>query len=311
MTRTSAPTIAAALLAGCLLAAASAHAGVRAVDDRGDAVALSSPATRIVTLAPNAAELVAAAGAADRIVGVVKGTDQPASLRDRVVVGDVNGLDLERLVALAPDLVVTWPWTTPAQVDLLRHRGVAVFVVDPRTIDGIPSDIERLGIVTGTQASARLAAGRFREQMRDATKDVAAPRLRVFYEISDVPLFTLGGRHLVSQAIERCGGDNVFARLPLPAPQVNLESVLASDPQVIVAGTDDARRPAWLDAWSRWRALAAVRLHNLYTVDANLLHRPGPRFAQGVAELCRVLANARERLGSDAYRRSEARAVER
>jgi iron complex transport system substrate-binding protein len=149
---------------------------------------------------------------------------------------------------------------------------------------------------------------RFRDQVREATKDVKSPRLRVFYEVSDMPLFTLGGRHLVSQAIERCGGENVFARLTLPAPQVGLESVLAADPQVIVAGTDDARRPAWLDAWSRWRALDAVRRHNLYTVDANLLHRPGPRFAAGMAALCRVLANAREAIGSDAYHRVEAHA---
>jgi iron complex transport system substrate-binding protein len=286
------------------LAAATAHAAVQSIDDRAHAIALPKPAARIVTLAPNAAELVAAAGAADRIVGVVKGTDQPASLRDRAIVGDVNGLDLERIVALAPDLIVTWPWTTPAQVDLLRRRGIAVFVVDPSAIDGIASDIERLGIVTGTGAIARSAAAQFRADVREATRNVAPPRLRVFYEVSDVPLFTLGGKHLVSQAIERCGGENVFARLSLPAPLVGLESVLAADPQVIIAGTDGARRPAWLDAWSRWRGLDAVRHRNLYTVDADLLHRPGPRFAEGMAELCRALANARDAIGSDAYRRA-------
>jgi iron complex transport system substrate-binding protein len=299
------------LAAALFGAAVAAHAAVFVVDDRGDVVALPKPAMRIVTLAPNAAELVAAAGAGDRVVGVIKGPDQPASFRDRVVVGDVNGLDLERIVALAPDLIVTWPWTTPAQVDLLRHRGVAVFVVDPRTIDAIATDIERLGRVTGTEGAAQAAASRFRAQVRDATSDVEPPRLRVFYEVSDMPLFTLGGQHLVSQAIERCGGENVFARLSLPAPQVNVESVLAANPQVILAGTDDARRPAWLDAWSRWRALDAVRHHNFYAVDANLLHRPGPRFAQGVAELCRALAHAREALGSDAYHRADARAAQR
>jgi iron complex transport system substrate-binding protein len=143
--------------------------------------------------------------------------------------------------------------------------------------------------------------------VRDATKGVDTPRVRVFYEVSDMPLFTLGGRHLVSQAIERCGGENVFARLALPAPEVSLESVLAADPQAIVAGTDDARRPAWLDAWTRWRALDAVRHRRLYTVDANLLHRPGPRFPAGMAQLCRALANAREGIGSDAYHRAQAR----
>ena len=294
------------VVATLVLALATAtQAAVRVVDDRGDDVVLAAAAERIVTLSPNAAEIVASAGAGERIVGVIKGTDRPASLRMRPVVGDVNGLDLERVVALAPDLIVTWPWTTPAQVDLLRGRGVAVFVVNPATIDAIASDIERIGALAGTGEASARAAREFRERVRVATDDVArTPPLRVFYEVSGEPLFTLGGRHLVSQAIERCGGENVFARLSIPAPQVSIESVLASDPQVIVAGTDDARRPPWLAGWSRWPALAAVRHHNLYTVDANLLHRPGPRFAEGVAQLCRVLANARRALGSDAYHRS-------
>ena len=119
------------------------------------------------------------------------------------------------------------------------------------------------------------------------------PALTVFYQVSDAPLFTLGGHHLVSEAITRCGGRNVFETLTMPAPQVSTESVLAADPQVILAGTDNAVRPAWLDAWTRWPALAAVRRHALYAVDANLLHRPGPRFADGVAQLCEALAKAR------------------
>jgi iron complex transport system substrate-binding protein len=282
--------------------ATTAHAAVRVVDDRGVDVVLATAAARIVTLSPNAAEVVAAAGAGGHIVGVIKGTDQPASLRTRPGVGVVNGLDLERVVALAPDLIVTWPWTTPAQVDLLRRRGVAVFVVNPATIDAIATDIERIGVLAATEEASARTAREFRERIREATRDVVRrPPLRVFYEVSDKPLFTLGGRHLVSEAIGRCGGENVFARLTIPAPQVSVESVLATDPQVIVAGTDDARRPRWLDAWTRWPALTAVRHRNLYAVDANLLHRPGPRFADGLAQLCRVLANARGALRSDAY----------
>jgi iron complex transport system substrate-binding protein len=105
----------------------------------------------------------------------------------------------------------------------------------------------------------------------------------------------------VSQAIARCGGENVFAGLTIPAPQVSVEAVLAANPQVIIAGTDDARRPAWLDAWSRWPALDAVRHHALFVVDANLLHRPGPRFVDGIAQLCKTLADARRAIAADAY----------
>jgi len=293
------------LLALASLALASpAPAAVRAVDDAGTRVELAAPATRIVTLSPSAAEVVDAAGAGARIVGVVRGSDHPSAMRELPVVGDVTALDLERIVMLAPDLIVTWPWTTPRQVASLRARGIPVFEADPHTIDGIATDIERIGRLTATEAIASAAARAFRERVADAAAAADAPHLpplRVFYQVSDAPLFTLGGTHLVSQALALCGGENVFARLTIPAPQVGVEAVLAADPQVIVAGTDGASRPGWLDAWSRWPALAAVRHHALYTVDANLLHRPGPRFAEGIAQLCATLANARRAMASHAY----------
>lgn len=290
------------LLLSALLVAMPARAAVRVVDDSGATVALAAPATRIITLAPHAAELVYAAGAGARVVGVMKGSDYPPAVTELPVIGDVAALDLEKIVMLAPDLIVTWPWTTPAQVAWLRARGVAVFEADAHTIDGIATDIERIGTLSGTGAAARAAATRFRMRVAQLARDARdGVPLRVFYQISGVPLFTLGGRHLVSQAIARCGGENVFAGLTIPAPQVSVEAVLAANPQAIIAGTDDARRPAWLDDWSRWPALDAVRHHALFVVDANLLHRPGPRFVDGIAQLCGTLAHARRAMAADAY----------
>ena len=290
------------LLLSALLVAMPARAAVRVVDDTGATVALAAPATRIITLAPHAAELAYAAGAGARVVGVMKGSDYPPAVAELPVIGDVAALDLEKIVMLAPDLIVTWPWTTPAQVAWLRARGVAVFEADAHTIDGIATDIERIGALSGTDAAARAAALKFRTRVAQLARDGrdGAP-LRVFYQVSGVPMFTLGGRHLVSQAIARCGGENVFAGLTIPAPQVSVEAVLAANPQVIIAGTDDARRPAWLDDWSRWPALDAVRHHALFVVDANLLHRPGPRFVDGIAQLCGTLADARRAMAADAY----------
>lgn len=274
--------------------AAPAVAQIRVVDDTGVSVVLAAPARRIVTLAPHATELVYAAGAGASIVGVIKGSDYPPAARSLPVIGDVAALDVERIVMLAPDLVVTWPWTAPAQVAWLRGRGVAVFQADARSLSGIADDVERIGALAGTEAEATSVARSLRERI--ARLDAAhakAPPLRVFYQLSDVPLFTLGGHHLISQAIAHCGGRNVFADLSLPAPQVSVEAVLAANPEVIVAGTDDAKRPVWLDRWTRWPALDAVRDHRLYVVDANLLHRPGPRFIDGVAQLCDTLSAAR------------------
>ena len=283
------------LLAAVGLATATlpAQADVRVVDDTGTTIVLARPAQRIVTLAPHATELVFAAGAGERVVGVIKGSDFPSAAAKLPVIGDVAALDLERIVALAPDLIVTWPWTTPAQVSWLKGRGIPVFETDARRIDDIASEIARLGILAGTQPIADAAAARFRAKAAALSHSAGhSPALRVFYQVYDAPIYTLGGDQLVSQAIGQCGGANVFGAQPVPALQVSVEAVLAADPQVIVAGTDGALRPAWLDRWRHWTGLAAVRLGNLFVVDANLLHRPGPRFVDGMASLCAALGEA-------------------
>lgn len=280
---------------GAAVAAQSARA---VVDDSGRRVALAHRATRIITLAPSATELVFAAGAGGAVVGVIKGSDYPPAATRLPVIGDVTALNLERIVALAPDLVVTWPWTTPGEVAWLRGHGVAVFEANPSRISGIADDIERIGVLAGTLTTAAHAANRFRDELTALGRAApAGPPLAVFYQVSSSPIFTLGGSQLVSEAIARCGGRNVFASLPFAAAQVGVEAVLAAKPQVIIAGTDDAVRPPWLDDWRRWPELPAVRDGNLFVVDANLLHRPGPRFVDGMASLCRALAVARSATG--------------
>jgi len=277
-----------------LAAAPLAGAEIRVVDDAGTEVALARPARRIVSLAPHATELLFAAGAGAHVVGAVKGSNHPAEARALPLVGDAHALDVERIVALKPDLVVTWPYTTPGQVGKLAARGIVVFTTDPRTIDGIAVDIERLGALAGTGPAAAAAARRFRDDLATA---VARPpgraRVRVFYQIWGEPTYTIGGRHLISQAISACGGENVFAALALPAPQVSAEAVIAARPEAIIAGADGAVRPAWLDAWTRWTDVPAVRDGQVHVVDADRLHRPGPRFAEGVAELCAAIDRAR------------------
>lgn len=273
--------------------ACCAQAAVTVRDDTGIEITLAAPARRIVSLAPHATELAFAAGAGDRIVGAVRGSNHPVAARDILVVGDVHTLDLERIVALKPDLVITWPYTTPAQVAKLKDRGVAVFTTDPVSIDGIATNIERLGTLAGTQSVAAESAARFRTEVAQATTHSTNRRVRVFYQVWGTPLFTIGGGHLITQAIRACGGENVFAALSIPAPQVSIEAVIAARPDMIIAGADEARRPDWLDDWKRWPEVPAVRDRLLHVVDADRLHRPGPRFAAGVRELCDAMGRAR------------------
>ncbi len=271
-----------------------AIAAATATDDAGNVVTLARPAQRIVSLAPHATELLFAAGAGARVVGVVAHSDWPREARALPGVGDANALDLERIVALAPDLVVAWPYTMPAQLAALRARGATIFVSDPRSIAAIAGDIEALGTLAGTDAVARPAAAALRARHEAlAARYASAPAVSVFYEIWNDPLQTIGGRHLISEAITLCGGTNVFGAQTLPAPTVSVEAVVAAAPEAIIAGSDDGRRPPWLDDWKRWRSMPAVRYGNLFVANGDLLHRSGPRFVAGVEALCAMLDEAR------------------
>lgn len=286
--------ISAVLLALCTHALAEP---VAAQDATGATITLAAPAARIISLAPHATELLFAAGAGDRVVGVLAPADWPPEAARLVRVGTAAGLDLERIVALRPDLVIVWPYLAPAQIQRLRAVGIAIFVSDPQTPAAIAVELERLGALAGTAARAGAAAATFRARLAALEqREAGAAKLSVFYEIWNQPLYTIGGRHLITAAIKLCGGVNVFTQLTSPAAVVGVEDVLAARPQAIIAGTDNALRPSWLDAWQRWRELPAVAHGNLFVVDANLLHRAGPRFVAGAEQLCAALDHARENL---------------
>ncbi|HEV2038765.1 MAG TPA: cobalamin-binding protein [Casimicrobiaceae bacterium] len=290
---------AAAMAFALLLAIGSGGAApVTVIDSVGARVELDTPARRIVSLAPHATELLFAAGAGSQVIGVITPADWPAEAAVLPRVGDSRAIDLERIADLRPDLVVAWPYVAPAQLEHLRNLGLAVYSSDPHTPEEIADDLERLGTLAGTRESALRAATSFRSRLAALrARERGMPRVRVFYEIWHLPLYTIGGGHLISAAIDLCGGENVFASIRLPAPSVSVESVLAAAPEAIVAGTDGALRPTWLDAWAPWRSVPAVARGNLLVVDANLLHRAGPRFIDGVEQLCLALDRARINLG--------------
>ncbi|MDQ6924052.1 MAG: cobalamin-binding protein, partial [Pseudomonadota bacterium] len=289
------PGAAAAMALALLLAFGSGGAAsVTVIDSAGDRVELAQPARRIVSLAPHATELLFAAGAGSQVIGVITPADWPAEAAVLPRVGDSRAIDLERIVDLRPDLVVAWPYVAPAQLEHLRDLGFAVYLSDPHTPEGIADDLERLGTLAGTRESALRAAAAYRARLAAVrARERGMPRVRVFYEIWHLPLYTVGGKHLITAAIDLCGGENVFAAINLPAPSVSVEAVLAAAPEAIVAGTDGALRPTWLDTWAPWRSVPAVARGNLLVVDANLLHRAGPRFIDGIEQLCLALDRAR------------------
>jgi iron complex transport system substrate-binding protein len=283
------------LLLLCLPLSAQAEWSV--VDGSGRNVTLQRPAQRIVSLAPHVTELLFAAGAGARVVGVVSYSDWPPAARGIEQVGSYSALDMERILALRPDLVVAWEsGNNPAQLERLEQLGLTVLRHAPRTPDDIARMLEQLGRLAGTDAVAQPAAQDFRARLqRLRERNAQVTPLTVFYQVWHQPLMTVNGAHLISAAIELCGGSNVFAALPALAPQISIEAVLAADPQVIVASGMAEQRPDWLDDWKHWPQLAAVRHDNLYFVPPDLLQRAGPRFIDGAERLCAALEQARRR----------------
>ena len=272
-----------------------AGADIVVKDDTGAVVQLAQPARRIISLAPSTTELLFAAGAGKRIVGVVRFSNYPPAAKKIPRVGSYNSLDLERIIQLKPDLIVGWQSGTPnRQLSKLRRLGYAIYLAEPRKIQDIPTNIERLGRLTGNTAIARRAVATFERRYRNLQRRYhRRPVITVFYQIWQQPLMTVNDRHLISAVIRLCGGRNVFADLPLLAPRVSLESVLAANPEVIIAGGMGQANDQWLTIWRRWPQFEAVRKNNLFFINPDLLQRHSPRILHGAAKMCRYLEQAR------------------
>jgi iron complex transport system substrate-binding protein len=277
------------------IAAAPAGASLSVVDDDGATVTLPRPATRIVSLAPHLTEQLFAVGAGALVVGTTDYADYPPAALRIARVGRAHSVDLEKLAALKPDLIVVWgSGFPPALIESIRRLAVPLFVSEPRSLDDVARTLVRLGTLTGhdgTVAAAaftdRVAALRARYAERSA--------VRVFYQVWAAPLMTLSGKHVVSEAIRVCGGRNVFADLAPIAPQVSVEAVIAADPQLIVTAEPAGRPSGALGAWQRFPNLAATRLNRFVTLDADRINRHGPRLPDEIEVLCAAIDETRLR----------------
>lgn len=257
----------------------------------------STPARRIVSLAPHITELVFAAGAGDRLVGNVEHGDYPAAAKNVRKVGGYSRLDLEAIVALKPDVVLGWEsGNPPAAIAQLRSMGLTVVLSQPNKIEDVAVELERIGKLAGTEIQANQAAATFRQRYKKlAERYTQRPTVNVFYQVWKQPLTTINGQQIISDAIRLCGGRNVFADLPILAPTVTTEAVIAANPEVIVASGMGQSRPDWLDDWKRWNTLTAVIRDNLYFVTPELIQRHTPRLLDGAEILCMHLESARNK----------------
>lgn len=288
---------AASLLLVLSTASLAGAAPVQVTDGLGNHVSLPAPARRIVSLAPSVTELVYAAGAGSRLVAVSAYSDWPPAARHLPQVGDAFRIDLERIVALKPDVVIGWAsGTSPSERAALRRLGLPLVLLAPRKLGDIAKALRLVGKLAGTEQEAERAARAFSAARRRLSAAYAGREpIRVFYELSENPLYTVGGPQIISQVIRLCGGRNVFAGLGKLAPVVTRAAVLARKPQAILVSRYPGARNAVRD-WKRWRWLPAVNHGNLFIVPGDILGRATPRILTGALAVCRDLERARARL---------------
>ncbi|MCF4996246.1 ABC transporter substrate-binding protein [Pseudomonas syringae] len=242
---------------------------------------------RVVSLAPSLSEIVVELDSADLLVGVLDAGERPAAIQNVPSVGRYGQLDMERLLSLKPDLLLLWPGSVgPAQRDQLQRLNIPTYVAEPHSLEQLSAQIEAIAAQLGRPERGVNLASDLRQKLGDLRRRYhrEAP-LRVFYQVWDKPLYTVGGGQIISDALEVCGARNVFAELTLPAPQVSVEAVLQRDPEVILA-SDQAQ----LDAWKTWPQVAAVKQGQLLMVTDKGLERPSGQMIEATAKLCQLIA---------------------
>lgn len=250
-------------------------------------------AQRIVTLAPHLAEFVVAVGAGDRLVGVSAYSDFPPEVLDVPVISDAFTVDQEQLALLEPDLVLAWHSGTPAAlIDELQNAGYDVVAIETRGLDDIGKALTDVAQLAGASEQGRSTAAEFEAALaRIAEQQQAKPDIAVFYQVSGRPLYTVSGRHYISEIIGLCGGRNIFAELGELAPTVDVEAVIERDPEVLLAGSVDGSMP--FGDWNRWPSIAANRYGNRFVVSADAIGRPSLRLVQAAEQVCAALDIAR------------------
>jgi iron complex transport system substrate-binding protein len=269
--------------------------------DQADAppLSLTSPAKRIITLAPNLAELVFAAGAGEQLIATVEYSDFPEAAAKIRRIGDAFRLDSERIVALKPDLVIAWASGNPkAAIDQLRSLGLTVWSVEIREPEDIAVTLEAIGQATGQERESQVAATAIRSRLASLAENYRdAAERSYFYQVGEKPLFTINDEHLISRGLRLCGGINVFAGEPGLAFQVGHESVIVADPDVLFApDLENGENP--LAGWLDWPSMKAVRQGSMFLLPADAVSRASPRFLDALESACKLLHDSPER-GTD------------
>jgi iron complex transport system substrate-binding protein len=260
-------------------------------DEAGRRVNVPLRPQRIITLAPNLTEIVFDVGAGSRIVGNTTYCDYPPEAKQIEKVGDTLQPNIERIIALRPQLVLV---STASQLEAftrqLNEQGIAVYVTDPRSLEDVLRSIQRIGELLGeAERAERLSADlHARAAMVEAAVRSSQP-VRVFYQVSAAPLYTIGHEAFLTDLIRRAGGQSVTADVPGAFPRYADEAALASQPEAVIMSVDSSMEQGQAKLAPSLEKSPAVKNGRVYGINGDLLSRPGPRLVDGLEQMARAL----------------------
>ncbi len=262
-------------------------------DEVGREVTFSFPPKRIISLAPNITEILFSLGLDEEIVGVSIHCNFPEKTKTKVRVGSYIRLDFEKIISLNPDLIIaTGAGNTRDMVDRLGQLGFSTYVIYPKNFSDILKNIVHVGQVVNREKEARVIIEGMRRRSQgviELTKDL--PRPKVFIQIGEAPIVTVGKGSFADDLIRLAGGENIAEKEKEVYPRFGMEEILKRSPEVIVISSMNPKGgyQKILQEWNRWKTLPAVKNGRIHLIDSDLIDRPSPRIVDGLEELARIL----------------------
>ncbi len=255
-------------------------------------------AQRVISLSPHATELAYAAGLGKHLIAVSDGSDYPPQAQHLPKVANYRSINIEKIIALNPDLIITWPEGNPGKaLQQLRNFGFHLYATHTHSLQDIANNIEELSQYSEHPEQGKKAAAQFRRSLNKLRRQYSHnPPVRYFYQLSERPIITLGGDNWPGEVFEFCGGKNIFADSAAPYPQVSIEQIIARQPQVMFTSAHAMHDTSM---WQTWHdEIPALKYHHIWSLNADWINRPTPRTLKAIKQVCEYFAKAGKKAGN-------------